>query len=231
MKTLIVIPARAGSKGLPGKNSRKLGDKSLIEYSIDFALKIKKKEDIVCISTDDEVIIELCYKYENVVILKRPKYLSNDKAGMSDVLKHCLGFFKKKRQVFDLLFLLQPTSPFRIENDFNKMYSLLDLKTDMVVSVKESKANPYFNLFEENKLGYLRKSKPGEYKSRQTTPKVYEYNGSMYLIKVISFLSFGLHGIKNIKKLVMPSSRSIDIDNICDWIIAEYYLENLNELQ
>ena len=106
------------------------------------------------------------------------------------------------------------------------MTNLFSNEIDLVVSVKESKANPYFTLFEENDDGFLIKSKEGNYTRRQDCPKTFCYNGSIYLIKIESLVKYGLHGIKKIKKFLMPLERSIDIDSIYDWKMAELIINN-----
>lgn len=228
MGTLILIPARFGSKGVLRKNVRILGDKPLISHTIEFALKIKENEDIVCISSNDNDVIQIAQKYTDVVPIFRPEELSSDTAGMNDVLIHGLLHFENQGLFFDKLLLLQPTSPFRDKSDYLMMDSLLDQNTDMIVSVSESKANPYFNLFEEDLSGFLKKSKKGNFKRRQDCPKIYEYNGSMYFIKTEKLKKHGLHGVKNIKKFEMPFEKSVDIDTELDWLTAENIL-NINK--
>ncbi len=224
MDTLIIIPSRAGSKGLPGKNTRKLNGKPLISYTLEFALNIKSQNDLICVTTNDPKVMKIINNYEEINIIRRPENLSNDTSGMTDVIEHAINFYKQKKIQFKYVLLLQPTSPIRIKNDYLNLIKLIDAKTDMVVSVKESKSNPYFNLFEENRSGFLIKSKTGSYHRRQDCPKVFEYNGSMYFFKLNSFIKFGLHSMKNVKKMEMPNERSIDIDDINDWKIAEFYL-------
>ena len=97
---------------------------------------------------------------------------------------------------------------------------------DMVVSVKQSKENPYFNLFEENSEGYLIKSKAGNFSRRQDCPQVLAYNGSMYLINTSSVKKYSFSEFSKIKKVIMPDERSIDIDTYADWKLAEFYLKN-----
>lgn len=222
MSTLIIIPARAGSKGLPGKNTNLLFNKPLISYSVEFALDVKSHGDIICVTSNDSRVFEIIERYNNVIKLHRSEELSNDTAGMSSVVLNAIEFCENQNFDFDKILLLQPTSPLRVEEDYFSMCKLLDSGADMVVSVVESKANPYFNLFEEDDSGFLIKSKVGTFSSRQESPKVFEYNGSMYLIKKDSVKLFGLHGIRRIKKYVMPFERSIDIDTHIDWKIAEY---------
>ena len=225
MSTLILIPARLGSKGVIRKNVKNLGDKPLISYSIEFSIKIKKSGDVICISSNDNDVFQITQQYTNVVSLFRPEELASDTSGMNDVLIHGLAHFEKQGIVFDKLLLLQPTSPFRDKSDYLMMEKLLEQNTDMVVSVSESKANPYFNLFEEDLNGFLKKSKEGKFKRRQDCPRTYEYNGSMYLVRTEKLKKYGLHGVINIKKYEMPFEKSVDIDTELDWLIAENILK------
>jgi N-acylneuraminate cytidylyltransferase len=223
MNTLLIIPARAGSKGLPQKNIKKLGTKPLIYHTIDFALLIKKEQDTICVTTNDPFVKDLIKVYSNVILIDRPEYLSEDNTSMHDVLIHTLNCFKQFNCLFERVLLLQPTSPIRNAEDYYKMESIYDANCDMVVTVKESKANPYFNLFEENKDGFLSKSKHSNFVTRQSCPKIYEYNGSMYLIRTLSLESTNMHQIERVKKHILSAERSIDIDEMKDWILAEHY--------
>lgn len=228
MKILYLIPARAGSKGLPGKNTRKLGDKYLIEYSIDFALKHLKPEDVLCISTNDKEVVRIVNNKGIELPFERPDELSTDTATTQDVILHALRYYESFGEIFDAVFLLQPTSPLRADDDWDAIVSAYDDSIDMVVSVKKSKENPYFTLFEENDEGYLYKSKLGDFTSRQECPIVYTFNGSMYLLNVKSLKEKKINEFKKIKKVIMPEERSLDIDNMADWVLIEYYL-NSNE--
>ena len=226
LKTLFFIPARAGSKGLPKKNIKLLGNKELISYTIEFALENCSKNDIICISTDDNKIIDLAkVKYGIDIPFIRPAELANDTASTFDVIKHALEYYLKIGIEFDNLLLLQPTSPFRTEHDLRNIYDLYTKSlADMVVSVKKTKENPYFNLFKETDNGYLEKIIPNKkYFNRQECPPVYTYNGSIYLVNTQKFLELGNFNFKNIIKYEMPESRSVDIDTEADWVLAEYY--------
>jgi N-acylneuraminate cytidylyltransferase len=90
----------------------------------------------------------------------------------------------------------------------------------MVVSVKESHANPYFNLFEEQTNGFLKKVNEGIYTRRQDCPKTYEYNGAIYVINVDSIRKGSLSSFQKVKKYIMSELDSIDIDTPLDWEIA-----------
>jgi N-acylneuraminate cytidylyltransferase len=98
----------------------------------------------------------------------------------------------------------------------------------MVVSVKIAKENPYFTLFENSSDGFIEKSKLGLFDRRQDTPEVYAFNGSMYLISVDSLKKSKLGDFKKIKKIIMPEERSVDIDTLADWSLAEFYFKNEN---
>lgn len=225
MRILFLITARAGSKGLLGKNIKLLGDKPLISYSIDFAIRNLKAEDEICISTDDLNVIKIANNLGINVPFVRPKELASDTATSYDVIMHALDYYEKGGKTFDCVLLLQPTSPFRNQQDFENLISTYNRDLDMVVTVKSSKENPYFTLFEEDELGLLNKSKSGNFQRRQDCPKVFAYNGSMYLMKVAALKSKTISEFKKIKKIVMPEERSIDIDTMTDWILAEFYLD------
>ena len=227
MKKLIIIPARKGFKGLPGKNTKLLGGKPLISYSIEYAMEIKEDDDVVCVTTDDDIVIEIAKSYRLEVPFKRPDHLASDSASTYNVLIHALNYFEEQGLCFDAVVLLQPTSPLRDIEDFKNMLDEFDDDCDMVVSVRKAKDNPYFTLFEENINGYLEPSKKGHFDTRQESPVVYAYNGSLYLIRVTSLRKSDLRGFTKIRKTIMPEQRSIDIDNMGDWILAEFFLNQL----
>jgi CMP-N,N'-diacetyllegionaminic acid synthase len=225
MRILYIIPARKGSKGLPGKNTKILGDKPLIEYSIHFALENLKDGDELCISTNDIAVVEIAKSNGVSIPFIRPEELSDDSASSYDVIMHALNFYDGLGKYFDAILLLQPTSPFRKQLDFISLINEFDVDTDMVVSVKLVKDNPYFNLFEESSRGGLQKCKVSNFVRRQDCPLVYAFNGSMYLIKIDSIRHSKLSEFKKIKKILMPEERSVDIDTLADWTLANFYLK------
>ena len=224
--TLFLIPARAGSKGLPQKNIKQLGTKPLIGYTIEFALQNALKDDIICISTNDIEVVEIAKNSYNLEVpFIRSEELSNDTASIFEVMKHALDFYKQKGLNFEKIMLLQPTSPFRIQKDFEQINELYNKKNvDMVVSVKKSKESPYFTLFEEDENNRLKKIiTSSTFTTRQECPPVYVYNGSMYLVNVPRFIEVNTFNFQNIIKYEMPESRSVDIDTELDWILADYF--------
>ncbi|SFC64302.1 N-acylneuraminate cytidylyltransferase [Algibacter lectus] len=223
MKPLVVIPARGGSKGVPRKNVKLLKGVPLINYTLKAALKVFAKEDI-CVSTDDDEIIKVVKQQGVDTPFKRPKVLSSDTATTQDVLLHAIEFYKKE---YDTIVLLQPTSPFR---DHIHIKEALDLyaksgEIDMVVSVTITNSNPYYVLFEENKNGYLEKSKKGNFTRRQDVPNVYEYNGAIYVINIQSLLKNKMSEFNKVVKYLMNDESSHDIDTLLDWKIAELLMD------
>lgn len=225
MKILVVIPARGGSKGIPRKNIKPFAGKPLIYYTIDTARVIVPDEDI-CVSTDDDEIIQVVEDYGLKVPFKRPDELATDTAGSYEVLLHALDFYEKQGKHYDVLLLLQNTSPFRTVNHVKEALALYTPDVDMVVSVKECAANPYYCVFEENQDGYLHVCKgDGTIYRRQDAPKVYEYNGAVYVINTESLRKQHLHQFAKRIKYVMDEKSSFDLDTMNDWRIAEKIAE------
>lgn len=227
MDYLVVIPAREGSKGVPGKNKRLLGNKPLIQHTIEAAKEIFDENEI-CVSTDDDDVIRIAIECGVTPPFKRPNELSSDTASSQDVLIHALEYYEKQGRNFDAIVLLQATSPFRTAEQIREALLLYETNIDMVVSVTESKSNPYFNLFEEDEEGFLKKSKQGSFTRRQDCPKVYEYNGAIYVISRDSILEKKIGEFQNVVKYVMDEISSHDIDTIFDWKIAELLIDMEN---
>lgn len=222
MKCLVIIPARGGSKRVPQKNIKLLDGKPLIYHTIDAAREVFLDENI-CISTDSEDIKGVVEQTNLYVPFIRPDYLSTDVAGSYEMILHAIAFYEEKGKVYDTVVLLQPTSPFRRAKHIKKALDIYSSDIDMVVSVKETKANPYFTLFEE-KDGFLEKSKKGDFVRAQDCPKVYEYNGAIYVINIKSLKKTNLSDFKKVKKLVMDEESSLDIDTPLDFLIAKTIL-------
>lgn len=221
MNILIIIPARGGSKGIPGKNVKPLNGKPLIYYTIDAARCIADDAHI-CVSTDDDYIIEVVENYGLQVPFKRPEYLATDTASTYDVLLHAINYYEQKGEIFDAIILLQATSPFRTGKHIQEALELYSNDIDMVVSVKETDSNPYYVCFEEDQDGMLHISKgDGHYTRRQDCPSVYEYNGAIYIINPNSLKRMPLSKFTRKRKYLMDKKHSIDLDTMLDWQIAE----------
>ena len=228
MNTLVIIPARSGSKGIPGKNIKPLNGKPLIYYTIDAARSIVDDTHI-CVSTDDDSIIKTVENYGLRVPFKRPQNLATDTASTYDVLLHALHFYEEKGEHFDAVILLQATSPFRTGKHVKEALELYSTDIDMVVSVKETDSNPYYVCFEEDSKGMLQISKgDGLYMRRQDCPHVYEYNGAIYIINPNSLKKEPLNKFSKRKKYVMDREHSLDLDTMLDWKIAEFIINDIS---
>jgi CMP-N,N'-diacetyllegionaminic acid synthase len=224
--TLFVIPARGGSKGIPGKNIKLLGGKPLIHYSIEYA-RLFAEDANICVSTDDNVIIQSVNELNLKLPFVRPEEFATDTATTFSVLQHAITFYQKNGIPYKYLVLLQTTSPFRAKNHLQEAFQLLDNETDAIVSVVKQHNNPYFNLFEENEFGMLKISKgDGTITRRQDAPPVYAFNGSIYIFKVESLMKANsFNDFQKIRKYEMEEKYSVDIDTATDWDLAEYKLQ------
>lgn len=226
MKTLYVIPARGGSKGIPGKNIKPLAGKPLISYTIDVARELAPDCDI-CVTTDDADIISTVEAMDLKVPFVRPAELATDHSGTYEVLIHALDFYESQGIHYDTLVLLQPTSPLRTADDVRSCLQLYTPEIDMVVSVMQAATNPYYNAFETDENGFLHISKgDGKYTRRQDAPKVWEYNGAVYVINTASLRKMKLGEFTRRKMYEMSRERSIDLDTPTDWLIAETLIGN-----
>ena len=225
-KPLYIIPARGGSKGIPRKNIKPLDGKPLICYAIDCARGAGADDRHIILSTDDEEIAGTARDYGLAVEYRRPAELATDTAGSREVILDAMQWADNQRIDYNCVVLLQPTSPLREARDAVEALKLYGEGVDMVVSVKESEANPYYNLFETDPTtGFLEISKgTGRLTRRQDAPKVWEYNGAVYVINPESIRRMTLGEFPHKVPYEMPRERSIDLDTPFDWLVAEALL-------
>lgn len=181
---LITICARGGSKGVKGKNIRKLAGFPLIYYTIKQTKEWGKGNHIV-VSTDSSEIAEIAKKYGAEVPFMRPKKFASDKSPKTDAIRHALleseKIFKKR---FDYVMDLDITAPVRKTEDLENVLKLfLKKKPKTLFSVVRARRNPYFNMVEEDNKGRVHLSKKGNFVRRQDTPKVYDMNASIYIYR------------------------------------------------
>ena len=216
--TLFVIPARGGSKGLPGKNIKSLCNRPLIAYSIDIARAFTDDKNI-CISTDSEEIKQVVENLGLKVPFLRPDYLATDTATTNDVLLHAVNYYKELGYEYKRLILLQPTSPLRTIEDVEGSLKLYREDIDLVVSVMRSHAPAV--LCKENEMGFVELLYNKEATGRQQQLEMYEFNGAIYVINVQSLLEKGLSNFTKRDKFIMSKEHSIDIDDIYDFNLVE----------
>lgn len=224
MKILYIIPARGGSKGIPHKNIKLLNGKPLIYYTIDVARQLTT-DDHICVSTDDDEIIEVVENYGLKVPFIRPDYLATDTATTNDVLLHAINFYESRGDFYDVVVLLQPTSPLRNSIHVKEAIELYTNDIDMVVSVKESHAASV--ICKENENGYLEFCLNKEGLRRQDVPNYYEYNGAIYIINANRLKKVNLSGFTIKKKYIMDEVSSVDIDTEIEWQLSEILIRNI----
>lgn len=222
-KILALIPARGGSKGLPGKNIRMLADKPLIAWSIECARRCTYL-DYVLVSTDDKKIADVARKFKAEVPFLRPAEYAQDNSPTIDVITHAMDFVSNTLgQQFELVLLLQPTSPLRSTEDIQEALKLLsDKRARAIVSVCEMEHPPLWsNVLPPDKCmkDFLRPEVKNT--RRQDYPTYYRLNGAIFLgdwdyIKA----NRGFLG-EDTYAYVMPRDRSFDIDNELDLSIVE----------
>lgn len=219
-KILAIIPARGGSKGVPGKNIKSLASKPLIVYSIEAARKCRYIDRLV-VSTDDDDIARVVKDYKTEVI-KRPKKLAQDNSPTAPSLSHAVNYLKETEKYnVDFVVLLQPTSPLRTFTHIDEMIEkYISDNYDSMLSVSLV-TEPRFILQKDDTI------KPANKKRvpRQERPSVIFENGAIYIIDINLVMKNKITGDK-IGYYAMDKESSIDIDDPIDFIIAEQILLN-----
>ena len=207
---------------MPGKNIMILERKPLIAYSIEQARKSSYIDKII-VSTDDEEIAQISREYGAEVPFIRPKELAQDDSSSIDVLLHAMLFMENEAQfLFNILLLLQVTSPLRYTQDIDNCIELLvSEKADNVFSVTKAHSNPYFNMIERNEEGKVRLVKDGAFTTRQSAPAIFELNGSIYVWWKNILEEKKCVFMENSRAFVMPRERSVDIDDLLDFKIVK----------
>lgn len=222
MRSIAIIPARSGSKGLKDKNIKLLKDKPMLAYTIEAALA-SGKYDCVHVSTDSESYAEIARTYGADQPFLRKEELSTDTAGSWDVVRWTLEQYQRLGQDFDMVTLLQPTSPLRDAADIEKAFSLFQEKAaEAVVAVCEMDHSPLWsNVLPEDGCmdGFLNQAVN---MGRQKLPTYYRINGAIYMLRtdLLWQENLNLYGPKTYA-YVMPKERSVDIDDELDFIMAE----------
>jgi CMP-N-acetylneuraminic acid synthetase len=231
MKILGIIPARGGSKGVPRKNIKSLAGKPLIQYTSDIAIE-STLIDTLMLSSDDDEIIEVAKSIGIDVPFKRPASLALDTTPTLPVIINVLEYYKNRGQEFDAVCLLQATSPFRtLEFLNNAIKTFIKKDTDSLFSVQQvpHEYNPHW-VFEVNENDTLEIA-TGENEiitRRQSLPKAYHRDGSIYITKtsVISDQN-SLYG-KSISYIESPKEWYVNIDTLDDWKKAEVIISKIN---
>ena len=232
MQFLALIPARGGSKGIPRKNIRQVGNKPLIAWTIEAARESKLVSRTI-VSTEDQEIADIAQQYGAEVPCYRPDNLAEDISDTLDAVVYTLDFLEQNEgYIPDYVVLLQPTSPLRKSNDIDAAIRFtIDRHADSVVSICEAKPHPLLSkTLTQN--GTLMDYIPGasDYSRRQDFPAVYSLNGALYINSISSLRKDRKFIIPDTYRFIMPEERSLDIDSPFDLFIADLILtHSINE--
>ena len=219
---LCLILARGGSKGVPGKNIKKLNGKPLIYYTIK-PIQDAGVYDRVILSTDSLEIADVAQGYGVEVPFMRPAELAADDSSAQDAIEHALKWVESQGKTYDYVQYIFPTAPLRTSEDLlNGIAVLQEKNADMVISVcKTNHPAQWMNeLPADNSLNNFVDIKYRG-KNNQTLPSTYRINGAIYVGKWRIFYEKLDWLEQNTFAYVMPRERSIDIDTLLDFKLAE----------
>ena len=223
MNRLAILPARGGSKRLPHKNLRMLGDKPLVNHTVEVA---RDCFEHVIVSSDSDKILNLIETAPNVETQLRPAALATDHSKVIDTV--ILHFEQNDTGIFDQIWLCLPTCPLRTQDDVKLGQRHLFESIDGVVSITEYEFPPSLGLMIEN--GYLKGLDPthplasGNSRS-QDQSRAFRPNGAFYGMWWESFRQYRNFYCGSIKGIIMPRERSIDIDTEFDLNLANLFLK------
>jgi CMP-N,N'-diacetyllegionaminic acid synthase len=229
MKTLFIILARGGSKGLPGKNIRNLLGKPLIAHSIELGLSSVYCTDLI-VSTDDARIAEIAKEFGAQVPFIRPAELANDNAKSAEAIIHAIEYQEKKGKSYENILLLEPTSPLKDTSDIDHAIEVFNTQEKALscvsITLTES-AHPTF-LFHKDGQGNLKSyQKTENVTRRQDLNELYYPQGSFYLAKTKVYLEKKTFYIDNFTLgIEMPKWKSFEIDTLEDFIIVESIMQS-----
>lgn len=221
MRSIAIIPARSGSKGLPDKNIKEFHHKPLMAWTIEAALESCQFDEVM-VSTDSLEYADIAKKYGASVPFLRSESMSSDTASTWDTVREVIRNYTQVGREFDTFCLLQPTSPLRKTNDIIAGMELFNRKNaDSVIAVckLEHSINICNRLNQELSMeNFFDSNMSGR---RQDFAQYYRINGALYIQKVSELMQFkNLYG-PNSYAYVMDKASSVDIDDEIDFIQAE----------
>lgn len=217
MKIIAIIPARGGSKGVPGKNKKFVDGKPLISYSIDAALQSKLLSQI-WVSSDDKEVLQLAGNFPGIQLHEREEIIAGDNSPVSDTVHAII-----KQSGCDAIMLLQPTAPIRTSENIDEAIRLLEANNDInsVISVVAMNDIHPARMYWKHD-GQLKSILPEfETVRRQDIPPAYYRNGSIYLVRREAFEQQHSMMVKPSLPYEMPLNWLLNIDEPRDMIIAE----------
>lgn len=227
-RVLGLIPARGGSKGLPGKNTRDLCGKPLIAWTID-AARASSSLDAVVVSTDDSSIAAIAAKHGAEVPFLRPADLAGDTASSIDVVIHAIDALAAEGRVFDLVVLLEPTSPLREASDIdNGVSRMLSMGAGAVVSVcRAESAHPAFMYRQraDERLAPFMERQPTGLRRQEIEP-LFFLEGTLYASRIDVLRAKRSFYHDDTIAYEVPKWKSIEIDDLDDFLMVEALAKN-----
>jgi CMP-N-acetylneuraminic acid synthetase len=231
MKAIAFIFARGGSKGLPGKNTRPLGGKPLIAWSIEHAIAVKRIERII-VSTDSEEIAAVARQYGAEVPFSRPEELARDDSPEWLAWRHALNYLRETTGALPEVMVSVPTTaPLRLSLDIENCLDEYEKdNTDIVITVTDAHRSPYFNMVKTNAddtVGLVNPPK-STIARRQDVPVVHDMTTVCFVANPEFVMTHNDTFEGRVKAVQVPIERAIDIDTLLDFQIAESLL-NIRE--
>lgn len=228
-----IIPARGGSKGLPGKNIKNLCGRPLISWTIEKALS-SNYIDTVLVSTDSQDIANVSKSFGAQVPFMRPDNLATDGATTLSVVQHSLDYYSRLDSVFDYIVLLEPTSPLRKPKDIDNMLTKLDSNSnnfDSIVSLGETHAHPYIlkKLTNSSVSNFLNSPNVSNLR-RQDYDSVYFPYGVAYVVKTDVFLEENTFYTRKCMGYQIERWQNYEIDDFCDFLCVEAMIKAFGDL-
>ena len=227
-KILCIVPARGGSKGIPGKNIKPLAEKPLIAYVIEAAKASRHltQDGQIVVSTDSAEIADVANAFGAETPFLRPQALASDHSPTVDAIRHALAYFEAQSQRFELVVLLQPTQPFVTGDDIDRAIDEFygAGSHQGLVGVSAVKEHPILmrTISDEGRLVSLLNVHSTV--RRQDMPSFYKVNGCIYINTVTDYAKSTLSLNDNPIPFVMPQDKAIDIDDMRDFEYADWLM-------
>lgn len=232
---LAIVPARGGSKGLPGKNKRQLRGKPLVAWPIGVALSAASIDKVVC-TTDDPEIRDIALAYGAHAPFLRPTHLASDAATSIDAILHAVDYFAERGERYDYVVVLEPTSPLTTAADVELALAMLHTRRDAADSIvgisRVESTHPEYDvrLGKDGLISPFMGSNFNSLKRRQEIEVLHFLEGSLYISATIALRSN--HSFYHDRTLgyEVPRWKSVEIDELTDFLFVEALLGNLDQL-
>jgi CMP-N-acetylneuraminic acid synthetase len=229
MRSFAFVFARGGSKGVPGKNIRKLLDKPLLGHALTVAGQLPEIERCF-VSTDSSDIAKVAEDFKATVI-PRPAELAQDNSPEWLAWKHAVEWVREKEGDFDCFVSLPATAPMRLAQDVRDCVTMFDDETDAVVTMTPAARSPWFNMVKSDPDGQLSILVEGAQSivRRQDAPTAYDLTTLAYVMRPDFIMSHDNLWRGRVKGFVVPQERALDIDTEFDFRLAEFLMQMRRE--